>query len=63
MRNDYAHRGKSTRSKYSPDEIFHAVEVTARVVRACILLDLGLPASDLAVTLVGRPDYLRLVRE
>jgi len=63
MRNDYAHRGKSKKATHPPDEIFRAVEVTARVVRTCILLDLGLPANDLAMTYVGRPDYIRLVRD
>ena len=61
MRNDYIHRGKRETPHYSADDIYEGVEVTLRVVRTCILLDLGMPPNEIAIGLLSHAPYLRLI--
>ena len=60
MRNAYTHRGQEAGPQFDPNEVYDMVVVTTFVIKACILLELGLPGDEIAMFIVNQLTYLRL---
>jgi len=60
MRNAYTHRGQEAGPQFDPNEVYDMVAVTTFVIKACVLLELGLPADEIAMLIVNQLTYLRL---
>jgi hypothetical protein len=57
MRNAYTHRGSEKGPSFDPKDLYNMAEVTPLVVKACILLDLGVPDQELAKRILNNSTY------
>jgi hypothetical protein len=61
MRNGYTHRGSEKGPSFQAKDVYNCAAVTAFVVKACILLDLGVPSQKLAQSLMNNSTYSMLL--
>jgi hypothetical protein len=61
MRNAFTHRGSEKGPSFDPKDVYNMAEVTAFVVKACILLDLGVPDRKFAERILNNSAYSMLL--
>lgn len=61
MRHAYTHRGSEKGPAFDLKDVYNMAEVTAFVVKACILLDLGVPHRKLAERILNNSAYSMLL--